>query len=236
MRRGNDGHMRKRTEMPRCRRKRLSFLMPAKIALGMAALAASLAAGCGATRPSSYYQLTVPGNLAPPANPNAVPITLLIGRLTGPAIYREGQIVYSSGGESMGLYEYHRWVEPPTEMIQDILLRQLRASGHYRGVYTLRSDIHGDYLLHGRLYDFKEISGSTLVGRVTMELELRDIKTHTVVWTHFYTHDEPAAAKTVDAMVAALDKNVQQGVAEMLASLAEYFAAHPPAPATPAAP
>jgi ABC-type uncharacterized transport system auxiliary subunit len=223
-------------EMRRAGCERLAFRMAPKLAICMLALAVALAAGCGAARPSNYYQLTIPGNLTPAANPNAVPVTLLIGRLTAPELYREEQIVYSSGGESMGLYEYHRWVEPPVDMIQEILLRQLRASSHFRGVYMLRSDIHGDYLLHGRLYDFKEVDGSPVVARVTMELELRDIKTHTVVWTHFYTHDESAAGKTVDAVVAALDKNVQQGVAEMLASLDEYFAAHPPAPATPAAP
>lgn len=201
-----------------------------KLALWTAALAAIFAAGCGAARPSKYYQLTVPGDLAPAANANPVPITLLIGRLTGPAIYREDQIVYSSGGESMGTYEYHRWAEPPTEMIAEILLRQLRASGRYSGVYTLRSDIHGDYLLHGRLYDFKEVSQGSEVGRVTMELEMRNIKTGTTVWTHFYSHDEPAASKDVGAIVAALDKNVQQGIAESRASLDEYFAAHPPTP------
>ena len=209
----------------------LIFQSPAKVSLWLLVLAAGLAAGCGAARPNHYYQLTVPGGFAPAVNPNAVPTTLLIGRMTGPSLYREDQIVYSSGGESMGLYEYHRWVEPPTEMIQEILLRRLRASGQYRGVYTLRSDIHGDYLLHGRLYDFKEISGNPLAARVTMELELREIKTHTVVWTHFYTHDETATGKDVSAVVAALDKDVQQGVAEMLASLDEYFAAHPPAQA-----
>jgi ABC-type uncharacterized transport system auxiliary subunit len=142
----------------------------------------------------------------------------------------EDQIVYSSGGESMGTYEYHRWAEPPTEMIAEIMLRQLRASGHYRGVYTLRSDMQGDFLLHGRLYDFKEISGSSMVGRVTMELELRNIKTGSTVWTHFYSHDEPAGGKDVGALVAALDKNVQQGIAECRASLDEYFASHLPEP------
>ena len=213
------------------------FRIPVKLSLAALALFAALLAGCGATRPSQYYQLTIPGDLAPAANPNPVPITLLIGRLTGPALYREEEIVYSSGGEGMGTYEYHRWAEPPTEMIAEIMLRQLRASGHYRGVYSLRSDIHGDYLLHGRLYDFKEVSGSSEVARVSMELELRDIKMATSVWSHFYSHDEPAAAKTVDAIVAALDKNVQQGITECRASLDEYFAAHPPStPATPSAP
>lgn len=205
--------------------------IPGKFAFSVLLLLLGLSAGCGAARPSKYYQLTIPGDMVPAANPSPVPVTLLIGRMTGSALYREDQIVYSSGGESMGTYEYHRWAEPPTEMISEILLRQLRASGHYRGVYTLRSDIHGDFLLHGRVYDFKEVSGTAEVARVTMELELRDIKTGSTVWTHFYTHDEPTGEKNVGAIVAALDKNVQQGIAECRASLDEYFAAHPPAPA-----
>jgi ABC-type uncharacterized transport system auxiliary subunit len=204
--------------------------MTSRVTLWILLPVLGLGAGCGAARPSKYYQLTVPGDAAPSADPNPIPITLLIGRLTGPALYHEDQIVYSSGGESMGTYEYHRWAEPPTEMIAEILLRQLRASGHYRGVYTLRSDMQGNFLLHGRLYDFKEISGSSMVGRVTMELELRNIKTGNTLWTHFYSHDEPAEGKDVGALVAALDKNVQQGIAECRASLDEYFASHPPAP------
>jgi ABC-type uncharacterized transport system auxiliary subunit len=237
MKRGNNELMTNRTELSTesacAGRERRVPLMPAKLSFCMLALAIGLAAGCGAARPSQYYQLTIPGNPAPAANPNPIPITLLIGRLTGPALYREDEIVYSSGGEGMGTYEYHRWAEPPTEMIAEIMLRQLRASGHYRGVYTLRSDIHGDFLLHGRLYDFKEVSGSSEVARVTMELELRNVKSATSVWTHFYSHDEPTAGKNVDAIVASLDKNVQQGIAECLASLDQYFAEHPPAPPAP---
>ncbi len=200
-----------------------------KLTLGIFALAMLLAAGCGASRPSKYYQLTVPADTAFAANTNALPITLLIGRVTAPALYREDQIVYSSGGESMGTYEYQKWSEPPTEMIAEIMLRQFRASGRYHGVYMLRSDIHGDYLLHGHLYDFREVEGSPIVGRVTMELELRDVKAGTVVWTHFYSHDEPAASKDVGAVVAALDKSIQQGVTEFRSSLDQYFTEHPPA-------
>ncbi|HEV3218711.1 MAG TPA: ABC-type transport auxiliary lipoprotein family protein [Candidatus Acidoferrales bacterium] len=222
-------------EIPRVGRKFLICRMTliSRIMLSLLALAVVLAAGCGAARPSKYYQLTVAGDSAPVANSNPLPVTLLIGRLTAPALYREDQIVYSSGGESMGTYEYQKWSEPPTEMIVEVMLRQFRASGRYHGVYTLRSDIHGDFLLHGRLYDFKEVEGNALLARVTMELELREIKTGGVVWTHFYTHDEPASGKDVGAVVAALNKNVQQGMAEFRASLDQYFAEHPPAQPAP---
>jgi ABC-type uncharacterized transport system auxiliary subunit len=217
-------------EMPRAGRTFLicRMTLTSKITLSLLALALVLTAGCGAARPSKYYQLTVPGDSAPVANSNPLPIILLIGRLTAPALYREDQIVYSSGGENMGTYEYQKWSEPPTEMIAEVMLRQFRASGRYHGVYTLRSDIRGDFLLHGHLYDFKEVAGSPLLARVTMELELREIKTSAVVWTHFYTHDETASGKDVGSIVAALNKNVQQGIAEFRASLDQYFAQHPP--------
>jgi ABC-type uncharacterized transport system auxiliary subunit len=54
-----------------------------------------------------------------------------------------------------------------------------------------------------------------------------DQKTGVTVWTHHYQHDEPVNKKDVPAVVAALDRNVQQLVNEVLASLEEYFAAHP---------
>jgi len=73
----------------------------------------------------------------------------------------------------MGTYQYQQWSEPPTEMLVDVLLRDLRASGKYRAVDVLRSNSHGDYILYGRLYDFKEISGAPLLARLTVDLELR---------------------------------------------------------------
>ena len=202
----------------------------ALLALSLAAL---LAAGCGAARPSKYYQLTVPGDAAPAADPNPIPVDLLIGRITAPELYRQDQIVYSSAGESMGTYEYQRWAEPPVEMIQEILLRQLRASGRFRSVNLLRSDMHGDFLLHGHLYDFREVDAGSMVARVTLEIELRDVKAGKTVWSHFYSHDEPVKNKEIAAIVAALDTNIQQGIAECRASLEQHFAAHPPAPAKP---
>jgi len=192
----------------------------------LAALSAGLLAGCGAARPSKYYQLTVPGGgaAAPAGRPYAV--TLLLGPLRASHLYREDHIVYSSSGANMGTYQYQRWGEPPTEMLEEILLRELRTSGRYQAVDYLRSNSHGDYILYGRLYDFKEVSGSPLVGRMTMELELRETKTGSTVWTHYYTHDEPADGKDITAVVAALDRNAQRGVNELKSGLDHYFSTH----------
>jgi len=99
-----------------------------------------------------------------------------MGPIFASHLYREDHIVYSSKGESMGTYEYQRWVEPPTEMIQEVLFRALRSSGRFRAVYAQRSSIRGDYLVRGHLYDFKEVTGSPMAARLSLDLELRDIK------------------------------------------------------------
>jgi len=198
-----------------------------RAAVLLTALTAGLFNGCGAARPSKYYQLTVPIDAVTGSQANPAPVTLLLGSLMASHLYREDRIVYSSGGERMGTYETQRWAEPPTEMVEELLLRELRASGRYRAVYTHRSDATGDYLVRGRLYDFKELSGSSIFAKVSFELEMRDLKTGSTVWTHYYNHDEPVSGKDVPAVVAALNKNVQQGVKEVVASLDQYFTAHP---------
>jgi ABC-type uncharacterized transport system auxiliary subunit len=201
------------------------------ILLAGAGICAGLASGCGAARPIRYYQLTVPGDMTPAVDPNAYPIALLLGPLSASHLYREDQIVYGTAGESVGLYETQRWAEPPTDMLQDVLFRELRASGRYRAVNSLRSSAHGDFLLQGRLYDFKEVSGNPLVGRVAVEYELRDTKSGATVWSQYYAHDEPVSGKDVGAVVAALDRNVHGIVGQVKAGLEQYFAAHPPAAA-----
>jgi cholesterol transport system auxiliary component len=198
--------------------------------LGTLLSIAMVVSGCGAARPIRYYQLNVP-EIVPAGSSETYPVTIVLGSLTTSHLYREDRIVYGTQGEGMGTYEYQRWAEPPTEMIEAILLRELHNTHHFRQVHSLKSAVRGDYLLHGHLYDFKEISGPNLVARVSFDLELRDNRTGTVVWNTTYRQDEPVSSKDPAAVVAALDKNVERGLHEATASIDQYFAAHPPQPA-----
>jgi len=179
--------------------------------------------GCGAARSSEFYQLTVPSEKASAADPAPYPVTLVLGPITTSDLYRDDHIVYTSTGEVIGTYEYRRWAEPPSEMINDVLLRELQRAGHYEHVYALASDVHGDYVLRGRLYDFREVDGNGLSARVAFDFELRDSKTGTTVWNRSYSHDEPVNGKDVSAVVAAMDRNVQSGLSEVLEGLDKYF-------------
>jgi len=196
--------------------------------LGSLTAAIIFASGCGGARPSKYYQLTPPAPSSVTAAQDQLPVSLVLGPIYTSHLYREDRIVYSSDHEQMGTYETERWAEPPVEMLRDVLLRKLRGSGRYRDVNAMRSGGRGDFVLRGRLYDFKEVTGKSFAGRLSFELEMHDAKTNGTVWTHVYNYDEPVTGKDVTSVVAALDRNVQRATSEVAAALDQYFSAHPP--------
>lgn len=184
-------------------------------------------AGCGAARPVKYYVLDM--NPAP-ANATApqIPVTLLVGRLVTSHLYRDDRLVYGSGPVQLGTYEYDRWAESPADMVQDMLVTTLRSSGQFRSVSKVMSNVRGEYVVRGHLYSMYGVDQPELVARFTIQLELYDPNTRTTVWSQIYTHDEPVAAKTVTAIVEAMDKNVTAGLQQLAAGLTQYFASHPP--------
>jgi len=184
------------------------------------------AAGCGSARPIKYYQVNYPTRTE--AGPGAINTTLTVRPLATSRIYLDNRIVYGwSNSPELGMYDYHRWVDPPVEILQTALVWGLSGSGAFKAVYTLRGGAEGRFLLGGDLYDFKEVDDAKIVARLNYDVRLRDRKTGTVVWEYSYKHDEPVAEKSVSAFAIAMDKNVQQSVQEIRAGLEDYFRAHP---------
>ena len=199
----------------------------------LAILAVLFTAACGASRPVKYYQLQVP-QPAQPAAANPLPISLLLGRVAAPRLYRTDRIIYSTRPEQMGTYEYHRWAAPPDDMIENALISLLRASGQYSSVEMVSSNARGDYILRGHLVSLEEVDEPSLAARFAINLELFYPKTGTTVWSQSYSHDEPVTSGNgkkkkvaVADVVDALNRNVQQGLTQLTASLGQYFADHP---------
>jgi ABC-type uncharacterized transport system auxiliary subunit len=188
-------------------------------------LMAFLLGGCGSPRPIKYYEVSYPTKSF--VAPDAIDTVISVRIFESSPLYLDDKMVYGFDSPEMGTYEYHRWVEPPVELLQNTLVRGLRASGRFKGVYTLRADATGRYILGGQLYDFKEVDGPTMVARLNYAVRLRERKSGTNVWDYSYSHDEPAAEKSVTAFVEAMDKNLQRSVQEIQAGLEEYFKAHP---------
>ena len=196
------------------------------IACLMILLAAVGLGACGSGRPIRYYTVELPP--APQPSSSVFPVTLLIGRIGAPEILQDEPIAYRFGPNGIGTYDYHHWEEPPVRMVKVLLLRQLRASGRFQSVADLGSSAQGEFVLEGRLYDFEEVDKGSIAALVTMDFELLDRKTATIVWTHFYSRSEPVQGKQISDVVAALDHNLVQGVTEVSSGLDQYFSAHFP--------
>jgi ABC-type uncharacterized transport system auxiliary subunit len=207
---------------------RLTARMP-RLGISSAVFAVVLLSGCAKPRAIKYYQITYPSNVS--VSQEMIDTMLLVRSFDASHLYLDDRIVYGHDSPEMGTYEDERWAEPPVEMLRDAIVRGLRSSGMFKGgVYIARSDLGGRYLLSGHLYDFKEVDAATISARLAFEARLWDRKTRTLVWSHSYSFDEPAAEKSVSAVAAAMDRNVQRSVQAIAADLTEHFKAHPPQP------
>jgi ABC-type uncharacterized transport system auxiliary subunit len=194
--------------------------------VGLAVLLAAFGASCGAPRPVKYYVLDV--NPAPVTSQNPTfPVSLLVSRIMASQIYRDDRIVYGSGQVQLGLYDYDRWAEPPTDLVQTALVATLRGTGNYRSVTRVTSSVRGDYVLRGHLVAMYGVDQPELMARFTIQMELYEPQTRSIVWSEEYNHDQPVQGKTVADIVLAMDANVKACMQQTAASLAQYFTAHP---------
>jgi ABC-type uncharacterized transport system auxiliary subunit len=190
-------------------------------------LLASTVSGCSSARAPRYYTISIP-RAEPQTSDPQFPVTLVVGRLYAPHLLRDDRVVYGMGDVELGIDEYHRWAEPPTGMMERLLVERLRNSGRYRAVQRLSSTTRGDFILRGYLGAFNEVDDPAgLKARFTLQLELFDVKAGSVVWTDSFTHDEPVPQKTVRAVVESLQTSVRMGLDQLTANLAQYFATHP---------
>jgi len=189
-------------------------------------VAGMLTAGSCGSRPIQYYGLQIPA--APAATAHRFPIDLAVGRITGTDLLEASPIVYKTSRNQIGIYQFHRWSEPPVSMIQAKLVRLLRTSGDYQSINGSGTTSGSEFIVRGRLYELEEVDGDAITGMVSMEYELYNRKTGRIVWTHFYSQSEPVSGKEVPAVVQALDRNLDRGLNEVVAGLGKYFAANPP--------
>jgi ABC-type uncharacterized transport system auxiliary subunit len=182
-----------------------------------------LASGC-APHKIQYYQISASVKPALPAETGPV---LLVGRIVTPMALQDGRIRYLAGLNEVGTYEYHRWTDPPGIMVKDALIHVLRASGKFKSVQEAASSAEGDYNLRGKLLEFSEVDGNGISTRISLDLELREVRTGRLVWNETFTHDDPVQAKTVSDVVQSLDRNLQVVLGNLASDVGTYVAAHP---------
>jgi len=199
--------------------------LPSSLAAVLGGALVMAVAACGSTHPIYYYSLDPPA--VTPA-PQRLDVSLLIGRVGAPLVYRDTRIVYRMGPNEMGLYQNHRWSSTPSELVEEMLLQSLRRSARYRSVQLLSSNAQGDYIVRGRVERFEEVDGSSPVStRVWLHFSLYDPKAGQTVWNVDYQQDEAVSGTEVANVAAALNHNLQQGITQVTAGIDQYLTANP---------
>jgi ABC-type uncharacterized transport system auxiliary subunit len=182
-----------------------------------------LDAGCVDTRPIHYYALEMPPAPVARAAPSGPALT--VGSISVPPELQDGRIRYRVGSNEVGAYQFHRWIERPGTMISESLVQALRASGKYRSVMESSSAAAGDYQLRGKLFEFDEIDRDTVQTSISLRVDLVNVKTRQVVWGDLVKHEEPVGAKSVQEVVASLDRNLQAVVRETAEGVGRFLEA-----------
>jgi ABC-type uncharacterized transport system auxiliary subunit len=188
----------------------------------------SLAAGfiillsaCASNHPVHYYAINRPPLTEAPGKPDG--LVLVVGRIAVPEALEDGRIRYRSGSNEAGAYEYHRWTERPDAMVRDMLVQTLRASGHYRQVQETSVGATVDYRIRGKLYEFSEVDQPGIQTRISLQLEVVSGKTGLVVWSRNYNRDEPVHGKTMNDVVASLNRNLQRVIADSTSAIDSFL-------------
>lgn len=176
-------------------------------------LAVLLVTGCfgGATVPAThkYYALEYPSpSLAGNPLHDAV---IRWERFTAAPDFNGRDIVYRSQPFVRDKYRYHRWAAAPADMVQGLLLRDLRQARLFRAV--LSPDEHGEvrYTLYGHVEEFlqREDKDVSLVVSITLT-DAEKEERGGVLFQKTYRLSEPVASRdpqeTAKGMSAALAK------------------------------
>jgi len=179
--------------------------------------------GCVNSRPIHYYMIETP---SAPKAPSADGPVLVVTTVSVPVALQDGRIRYRTGSNEAGAYEFHRWMERPGTMVTTSLVHALRASGKYRRVVEASSSAAGDYVLRGKLYEFDEVDRDRIQTRISLQIELVDMKTKRDVWDHLVEREEPVTSKNVSEVVQSLERNLAHVANEAAVEIDKFLSAN----------
>jgi ABC-type uncharacterized transport system auxiliary subunit len=148
---------------------------------------------------------------------------LVLEALAADDAYQDERIVYRTGPYRLDYYQYHLWSAPPGVMVADYLEKALERSGRFRAV--VRELAPGaPVVLGGRLIALEEVDESRTrwIGRVALELTLKDAETGAVLWSSELSETEPLTVQSPEGLAAALSKAMARIAARVIPEIATH--------------
>jgi ABC-type uncharacterized transport system auxiliary subunit len=191
----------------------------------VAVVAAALLAGCGAVRYPTSYLLNLPAPAPRAGPPQPLPGTIAIREFGCPEYLCEGRIVYRSGPEEVGFYEYHRWAMSPRAAITQFMADALRAQSLFTTVAVHERSLKPAYVLTGNIERLEESDHGRDVRAVCkISAQLIDARTGSVVWSHTASEAVTVEKRDVAGVVSSLSAAAGIAVDRLVASMSTEIA------------
>ncbi len=185
----------------------------------------ALLTACGGKIPETHYY-DLPS--AARGRAGSGPI-LAVAPLEVDEPYDDDRIVYRENPYRVDYYDYHRWSASPGALVSRHLERALAASGRFAAVLRDEDARGVAFVLGGRLLALEEVDlgKRRWIGRVALELALRDAASGDVVWTRRVELSEPVDRRSPEGVARALSRALDR-VARRLAPELGAVASAPP--------
>lgn len=195
---------------------------PLRRAAWPAALGAVLFLGACSQPPvpkDSFYRLEADlpqRQFAEPPLPGVVEIS----RFSADGVINERALAYTDPDGKLQQYSYHYWVESPTQLVQDALVRAFRESGAAVRAVTPAMRLRPHYLMQGKLHRFEQVmQGESARAVVELEVSLTQARDGALILLETYRVERPARDDSVRAAVNALRAAVADLTARLLDDL-----------------
>jgi cholesterol transport system auxiliary component len=164
----------------------------------------------------------------PPALQAMRPVDKVIRleRFSVAQVFNHVRMVYRQKPAHYNDYAYHRWRANPGDMVGDSLLRDLRAAGIFKSVFSWRDMENTPLVLKGGVGEFYESDQADgrkaiLSVHVTLMDTTSSELTKQIVFQKNYRYEEPLTEKTVQGFVLAMSRAVEKLSGEIMADICE---------------
>ena len=141
-------------------------------------------------------------------------------------IFNHVKMVYRQKPTHYNDYAYRRWRANPGDMVGDSLLRDLRAAGIFKSVFSYRDMENTPFILKGgvgEFYESDEKDGRKAILSVhiaVIDTTSREL-TKQIVFQKNYRFEEPVAEKTVQGFAQAMSRAVEKLSGQVITDIRE---------------
>ena len=143
----------------------------------------------------------------------STPATIRIERFSAAQSFNSTAMVYKTQMYRLDAYPYSRWRVYPGDMVSDFLLRDIRKSLLFKGVFSYYSDEPVRYILEGAIEEFFESdegseSSAVLVVNITLLDRTEKAMSKKILFQKAYRFVSPVREKSPEGFTGGMSANM----------------------------